>query len=64
MTACVVHHRPFTTIGEAYDAAMKWIDENDYHIVGTAREVYLREAKNGNQNDPDTVTEIQLPVEK
>jgi DNA-binding transcriptional MerR regulator len=62
--ACVVHHGTFTTIGQAYDAMMKWIGENGYHIVGPAREVYLREAKNGSQTDPDTVTEIQLPVEK
>ena len=63
-TACVVHHGPFTAIGQAYEALMKWIGENGYHIVGPAREVYLREAKNGDQNDPSTVTEIQLPVEK
>jgi effector-binding domain-containing protein len=63
-TACVVHHGPFVTIGEAYDALMKWIGENGYHIVGAGREVYLREAWEGNQNDPDTLTEIQFPVEK
>ena len=62
--AHVVHHGPFTTIGEAYDALMKWISENGYHIVGPGREVYLREAKEGDQNDPDTLTEIQFPVEK
>jgi effector-binding domain-containing protein len=62
--ACTVHHGPFVTIGEAYDALMKWIGENGYHIVGPGREVYLREAKGADQNDPDTVTEIQFPVEK
>ena len=62
--ACVVHHGPFVTIGEAYDALMKWIGASGYHIVGPGREVYLREAKGGDQNDPDTVTEIQFPVEK
>jgi len=62
--ACLVYHGPFVDIGEAYDALLKWIGENNYHIVGPAREVYLREAQEGNQNDPDTVTEIQFPVEK
>lgn len=62
--ACVVHHGPFVTIGQAYDALMKWIGENGYHIVGPGREVYLREAREGNQNDPYTLTEIQFPVEK
>ncbi len=62
--ACLVHHGGFTTIGQAYEALMKWIGENSYHITGPAREIYLREPKNGSQSDPDTVTEIQLPVEK
>jgi DNA-binding transcriptional MerR regulator len=62
--ACTVHHGPFVTIGEAYDALMKWIGENGYHIVGPGREVYLREANGADQNDPDTVTEIQFPVER
>jgi effector-binding domain-containing protein len=59
-----VHHGPFITIGEAYEALIKWIGENGYHVVGPGREVYLREAEKGNQNDPGTVTEIQFPVEK
>jgi DNA-binding transcriptional MerR regulator len=62
--ACVVHHGSFFTIGEAYDALMKWIGENGYHIVGPGREVSLREAKGADQHDPDTLTEIQFPVEK
>jgi effector-binding domain-containing protein len=62
--ACAVHNGPFTTINEAYAAIGKWIDANGYHIVGPCREVYLKPAKNGSQTDPDTVTEIQFPVEK
>lgn len=62
--ACVVHHGPFVTIGEAYEALMKWTSENGYRIAGPAREVYLRSAEEGNQNDPNTLTEIQFPVEK
>lgn len=62
--ACVVHHGPFTSISEAYEAIMKWISENGYRIVGPAREVYLLSAKEGDQNDPDTLTEIQFPVAK
>ncbi|GJQ34038.1 MAG: MerR family transcriptional regulator [Anaerolineaceae bacterium] len=62
--ACVIHHGPFTAIGEAYDAVMKWIAGNGYQIAGPAREVYVREAKNGSQTDPNTVTEVQFPVKK
>jgi DNA-binding transcriptional MerR regulator len=63
--ACVVHTGPFATIGEAYDAVAKWIDQNGYQIVGPARELNLRlPDKLGDQNDPNTVNEIQFPVEK
>lgn len=67
--ACTIHHGPFTTIGEAYNAMMKWVEANGYRICGPGREVYLREAERSNQvgvsqTDPETVTEIQFPVEK
>jgi effector-binding domain-containing protein len=63
--ACVVHTGPFATIGEAYDAIAKWIDQNGYEIVGPGRELNLRlPDKLGDQNDPNTVNEIQFPVEK
>ena len=62
--ACAVHNGPFVTISEAYAAIGKWIESNGYRIVGPCREVYLEPAKNGSQTDPNTVTEIQFPVEK
>jgi DNA-binding transcriptional MerR regulator len=63
--ACVVHTGPFATIGESYDALAKWIDQNGYQIVGPGRELNLRlPDKMGDQNDPNTVNEIQFPVEK
>jgi len=62
--ACVVYHGPFVTIGEAYDALLKWIGENGYHVAGPGREVYLQPAEGGDQNDPNIVTEVQFPVEK
>ena len=63
--ACVVHTGPFATIGEAYDAIAKWVDQNGYQIVGPGREINLRLPERlGDQNDPNTVNEIQFPVEK
>jgi DNA-binding transcriptional MerR regulator len=63
--ACVVHAGPFATIGEAYDAIAKWISDNGYQIVGPSRELNLRPPQPpGNQNDPETLNEIQFPVEK
>jgi hypothetical protein len=35
-----------------------------HRITDPCREVYLRPNENGSQTDPDTVTEIQFPVEK
>jgi DNA-binding transcriptional MerR regulator len=62
--ACVVHNGPFSSIGEAYDAVAKWIDQNGYQLVGAAREVNLRlPERRGDQNDPNTVNEVQVPVE-
>lgn len=62
--ACTIHNGPFATLREAYNAIGKWIDASGYRITGPCREVYLRPAKNGSQTDPETVTEIQFPVEK
>ena len=62
--ACTIHHGPFTTISEAYNAVGQWITENGYRITGPCREVYLEPSENVSQTDPNTVTEIQFPVEK
>jgi DNA-binding transcriptional MerR regulator len=66
--ACTVHHGPFVTLNEAYDAIGKWIDGNGYRICGPSREIYVHVTEEGHgmvsQTDPETVTEIQFPVEK
>ena len=62
--ACTIHNGPFVTLGEAYNAVGKWISDNNYRIVGPCREVYLHVNENTGQQDSDTVTEIQFPVEK
>lgn len=63
--ACAVHHGPFATITQAYNAVVAWIEANNYRVVGPAREIYLRSpTAAGEQNDPDCLTEIQFPVEK
>jgi effector-binding domain-containing protein len=62
--ACTIHNGPFATLSEAYNAIGKWISDNGYQIVGPCREIYLHTAGDGNQNDPNTVTEIQFPVKK
>jgi len=63
--AAVIHHGSFTTIGKAYEAVLKWIETNGYQINAPSREIYLQPpAEMGDQNDPETVTEVQFPVTK
>jgi DNA-binding transcriptional MerR regulator len=66
--ACTIHQGSFITLNDAYQAIGRWIDANGYRICGPAREVYLREARTTgsgvSQVDPETVTEIQFPVER
>jgi predicted transcriptional regulator YdeE/DNA-binding transcriptional MerR regulator len=60
--ASVVHHGPFTTIGNAYQAVLTWIQSNGYRIAGPTRELYLSYQRGGDQNR--YVTEIQFPVNR
>lgn len=60
--ACVVHHGPFATLGQAYQAVVSWIENNGYRIAGPCREIYLRYERGVDQKD--FVTEVQFPVNK
>jgi effector-binding domain-containing protein len=62
--ASTIHHGPFITIGQAYEALIQWIEANGYQFAGPSREIYLNPAGNGSQTNPATVTEIQFPVRK
>lgn len=72
--ACVVHTGDYSTIYQAYNALLEWIEANGYRLAGPIREVYLRYTADGLGFDlPPTylakdrnsyVTELQLPVEK
>lgn len=62
--ASIVHHGPFETLARAYEAVLKWIEENGYRIVGPEREIYLHTGSPVRQDDPSYVTEVQFPIEK
>ncbi|MGB2954525.1 MAG: MerR family transcriptional regulator [Anaerolineales bacterium] len=65
VVAAVIHHGPFNTLSESYEAVLKWIEANGYQINGPCREIYLQPpTEMGSQTDPDTVTEVQFPVIK
>jgi predicted transcriptional regulator YdeE len=61
--ACVVHHGAYDALGEAYGAAMAWIEDNGYCISGPTREVYLREPRPWPGPSP-CVIDVQFPVER
>ena len=60
--ASVIHHGSFSTMNQAYNAILKWIETNDYHVSGPNRELNLEYERGGDQSK--FVTEIQFPVEK
>lgn len=60
--AVVVHHGPFSTMHQAYEAAFRWIEANVYQTAGYVRELNLEYERGGDQSK--YVTEIQFPIEK
>lgn len=62
--ACVVHKGSYNTLNQAYEALVRWIEANNYKIVGPNRALYLYNARPVQQDDESYVTEIQFPVAK
>lgn len=58
--ASVVHHGPFATLGNAYQALLAWIQANGYRTAGPTRELYHSYQRGADQSE--FVTEIQFPV--
>lgn len=59
--ATIVFKGSYEEMGEAYNAVMSWIANNDYRINGVCRELYL--VSPGDTSDPSQyVSEIQIPV--
>jgi effector-binding domain-containing protein len=62
--AATVHHGSYSTIGDAHEAIVRWIEANGYQIVGPDREINLHNSAPIRLDDPSYVTEVQYPVEK
>jgi DNA-binding transcriptional MerR regulator len=69
--ASVVHHGPWMTVGQAYDALRRWVEDYGYTTDGPFREIGLRDAKPSSapgegqdQADPSLIVEVQVPVVK
>jgi effector-binding domain-containing protein len=60
--AALTYRGPYEGIAPAYNALMRWVETNKYHIAGPNREIYL--TKPGEVNTSQYITEIQVPIEK
>lgn len=61
--ACTLHKGPYETLGRAYAAIVKWIDDNGYEIADLPRESYIDGIWNKNSAE-DWLTEIQFPIKE
>lgn len=61
--ACVIHQGCFSTLGQAYQQLLSWVDANRYRVSGPVREVHLQGPPLCSE-PARFVTEIQVPVEK
>jgi effector-binding domain-containing protein len=61
--ASTIHKGSYETLSNAYNAMLKWIEENGYAPCGPNREIYL-EGEWSVKSPDDYITEIQIPVRK
>jgi DNA-binding transcriptional MerR regulator len=62
LVASAVHTGYDLSLGRAYVALHRWVEDNGYRLTGPIRQVHLRHAQLG---DPGhNVTDVQFPVEK
>lgn len=59
---CVLHKGSYSKLYEAYTFIFKWIDDNNYEVIGNPRECYIDGIWN-KENEEDWLTEIQVPIE-
>ena len=63
--ASTIHRGSFSGLASAYATLLKWIDLNGYRVDGPDRAVYLRLPEAGqSRQDPNAITEMQVPVSK
>lgn len=57
---CAVHLGPMSTIGDSWQALVRWVDDHGWAPAAAGREVYLRAYPLDDQSE--WVTELQQPV--
>jgi AraC family transcriptional regulator len=58
--ACVMHMGPYERLGEAYEAAQTWLQQNGKTPSGPPREIYLNDP--GSVGPDELLTEIAFPI--
>ena len=61
--AMTVHHGRYSTLSEAYGAAVNWIMENGYEIAGTPFDLYIK-TQFDSLSPEDWETEVYFPIKK
>ncbi len=61
--ACIFHKGSYTAFPESYETVLKYIEENEYEIVGPIRESYIDGVWN-KEDESQWLSEIQVPVRK
>lgn len=62
MMATIIHAGPVSESHRSYSLLAHWLEENQYHIVGTGRELLMQLPLQGKEDA--AVMELQLPVTK
>ncbi len=62
--ACMSHSGSIEKLPEAYQAILKWIEENGYQVAGPTREVYYKGIGEGGGSPQESLVELQFPVKR
>lgn len=61
--ACIYHKGSYDGLRDAYNAVLKYVEENGYTVADNPRECYIDGCWN-KDNENDYLTEIQIPIKK
>ncbi|MGN1157062.1 MAG: MerR family transcriptional regulator [Agathobacter sp.] len=61
--ACIYHKGSYDCFADTYEIVLRYIEENDYEIVGAIREKYIDGIWN-KDDESEWLSEIQIPIRK
>jgi len=62
--ASITHSGAIEKLPDAYNALLKWMEENGYQIAGSGREVYHKGTGEAGGKPQEVIIEVQFPVRK